>query len=319
MKSLNLCDTAAMIPQVFCTRKIKSDMNYLKTTFILLIGCLWLSSCNDDDDNPTQPTKGTLTLSFNGLEALGAGYVYEGWVIVDGSPVSTGTFSVDASGNLSQTEFKVNNSDLNNATMFVLSIEPSPDSDPAPADTKILSGAFSNKSADLNTEIVGDFSSASGDFFLRTPTDETGTNNGNDENGVWFGTPGTPPTPNFTLPTLPAGWAYEGWVVGDAGPITTGTFTAFDMADDAAPYSGTSASGPPVPGEDFFNNAPAGETFPLDVRGRTVVISVEPVPDDSPNPFVLKPLLGTAGTDVAPSTHSLGQNLGSLPTGTATF
>ena len=71
-----------------------------------------------------------------------------------------------------------------------------------------------------------------------------------------------------------------------------------------------------MPGEDFFLNAPSGETFPLDVRGRTVVISVEPVPDNSPAPFAMKPLVGTAGQTTAPATHSFGLNLGSLPTGT---
>lgn len=203
--------------------------------------------------------------------------------------------------------------------MFVLSIEPAPDSDPAPADPKILSGAISNGSASLTTGIVGDFSNGAGTFFLRTPTDETGTNNGNDENGIWFGNPGMPPTAGFTLPALPAGWAYEGWVIGENGPITTGTFTAFDMADNDAPYSGTESSGPPVPGEDFFNNAPNGETFPLDVRDKMVVISVEPVPDNSTAPFTLKPLSGTAGQETAPETHTLSPNLGSLPTGTVSF
>ena len=54
----------------------------------------------------------------------------------------------------------------------------------------------------------------------------------------------------------------------------------------------------------------------LPVRGRTVVISVEPVPDDASAPFAIKPLLATAGQDTAPSSHSFTQNLGSLPTGT---
>lgn len=45
-------------------------------------------------------------------------------------------------------------------------------------------------------------------------------------------------------------------------------------------FSEASQPGPPVPGEDFFINAPSGETFPLDIRGRTVVISVELVPDN---------------------------------------
>ena len=129
-----------------------------------------------------------------------------------------------------------------------------------------------------------------------------------------------PPTANLTLPVLPTGWTYEGWVIGDAGPISTGTFDDFGDRDSNNPFSGTqNNAGPPVPGEDFFLDAPTGETFPLDVRGRTVVISVEPVPDNSSAPFLLKPLLTTLAADAAtaPDTHDFGQNLGSLPTGTA--
>lgn len=266
-----------------------------------------------------EPEVGNLALNLSGLEDLGADYVYEGWVIVNGDPVSTGTFSIDANGALSKSTFEVEQTNLDNATMFVLSIEPAQDSDPAPAATKVLSGAFAGGSATLNSGIIGDFSNAAGSFFLRTPTDETGTNNGNDEAGVWFGDPsGMPPSPTLVLPTLPDGWAYEGWVVGESGPLTTGTFTKVDAADDSAPYSGT-AGGPPIPGEDFFNNAPNGESFPLDIRGRTVVISVEPVPDNSAAPFAIKPLLVAAGQETAPATYTLGQNLGSLPTGTASF
>ncbi|MCA0153622.1 anti-sigma factor [Winogradskyella vincentii] len=279
---------------------------------ILVLGFIAVS-CSSDDDNNSGPTTADLTLNLQGLEALGSDYVYEGWIIVDGQPVSTGTFtSVTFPQN-----FPVNATQLNSATRFVLSIEPAIDTDPAPADTKILVGDFNGTTASVNTDIVGDFSNAAGDFFLRTPTDESGMNNGNDENGIWFGTPGMPPTPNFVLPSLPAGWAYEGWVVGDSGPLSTGTFTTFNTVDGAAPFSGPSA-GPPVPGEDFFENEPAGESFPLDVRGRTVVISVEPVPDDSVAPFVMKLLVGTAGNDTAPATHAFGQNLGSLPMGSVT-
>ncbi len=281
-------------------------------TLLLLAVSILFASCSDSDD---APSTATLTLNLSGLEALGANYVYEGWIIVNGSPVSTGTFT---SVSFPQS-FVVDATQLAAATKFVLSIEPAVDPDPAPADTKILAGDFSGNSASVNTGIVGDFSTAAGAFFLRTPTDETGTNNGNDQYGVWFGTPGAPPTPNFVLPTLPAGWAYEGWVVGDNGPISTGTFTAFNTMDSSNGFSGTqNNAGPPIPGEDFFLNAPAGETFPLDVRGRTVVISVEPVPDDSAAPFVMKPLVGTAGQDTAPNTHNFGQNLGSLPMGTVT-
>lgn len=283
-----------------------------KMIFSVLALSVIITSCsNDDDNNSTPPTNSPLTLNLSGLESLGTDYVYEGWIIVDGAPVSTGTFS---SVSFPQT-FSVNTTQLNNATRFVLSIEPAVDSDPAPAATKVLVGDFSGNSANVDTAIVGDFSNAAGAFFLRTPTDETGMNNGNDENGVWFGTPGMPPVPNFVLPTLPDGWAYEGWVVGDTGPLTTGTFNVFDIVDDAAPFSEMMQPGPPVPGEDFFLNEPTGETFPLDIRNRTVVISVEPVPDNSPEPFVMKPLVGVSGMATAPAVHDFGQNLGSMPSG----
>lgn len=292
---------------------------------VLSLG-LFVTSCNNDDNAGNIISMADLTLNLSGLEDLGPDYLYEGWVIVNGAPVSTGTFSVDATGVLSATTFSITTDDLNAATKFVLSIEPNPDSDPLPSDQKIIAGDFNGNSAAVSTAVapaIGDFSAAAGVFFLRTPTDEPvgSPNNGNDENGVWFGVPGAPPTAGFTLPTLPTGWIYEGWVVGDSGALSTGTFSSFDTMDDNAgastSFGGTQQLGPPIPGEDFFNNAPAGENFPLDIRGRTIVISIEPVPDNSPAPFLLKPLVGTAGNDTAPTTYNFGQNLGSFPTGTA--
>jgi len=284
---------------------------------------LTFTSCSNDDDGVT--TK-NLTLNINGLESLGADYVYEGWIIVDGNPVSTGTFTSTAAG---QT-FNVDATQLAAATRFVLSIEPAGETGTAaatPADTKLVVGDFNGDTATISLGTVGDFTTTvpTGTFFLRAPTDEAAGagNNNNDEYGVWFGTPGMPPAPSLTLPTLNAGWKYEGWVVVEGfGPLSTGTFTAFDAADENAgdplSFNGTENAGPPIPGEDFFNNAPTGVDFPLDIRGRTIVVSVEPFPDDSPAPFVLKPLTGTAGQDTAPATYSLAFSNTTFPTGSVT-
>ena len=294
-------------------------MKYLVSTFVL---ASIIMGCSDNDDGVIAPETSNLEINIAGLEDLGADYVYEGWIIVNGSPVTTGTFSVDANNSLSKTSFSIDAALLEAATAFVLSIEPADDPDPAPAPTKLLSGAFDNTTATLSVvDQVGNFANATGTFFLRSPTDESdGMNNGNDENGLWFGTPGAPPTPNLTLPTLSPGWVYEGWVVVDGvGPITTGQFAdpSAQTMDVLAPFSGPNA-GPPIPGEDFFLNAPDGVEFPLDIRGRTVVVSVEPFPDNSPAPFLLKPLVGVAGQDTAPATHELALNAASLPTGTIT-
>lgn len=285
---------------------------------------LTLTSCDNDDDNGGIDTSmRNLTLNIQGLEDLGAGFAYEGWVMVNGTPVTTGVFTVNAAGNLSQTAFPVQNTILDAATAFILTIEPSPDPDPAPAAPKYIAGEFTNNMASLSTNFgpaPGDFSNVSGSYFLRTPTDEApGTiNNGNDTNGVWFGLPGMPPMADFNLPTLPEGWVYEGWVIGDAGPLSTGTFTDFSARDSGNGFSGTdNNAGPPVPGEDFFNNLPMGESLPFSVVGRNVVISVEPVPDNSPAPFALKPLASMAGPDTAPNSQTFSNNVAaSFPTGT---
>ncbi len=291
-------------------------MKYLIPTVTL---ALLSMACSNSDDSTAVPEQSDMQLNLTGLEELGADYVYEGWIIVNGNPISTGVFTVEGNSPLSKT-FSVDAEQLTAAAAFVLSIEPTNDQDPAPSATKLLSGAFENNTATVSiNDQVGDFANASGTFFLRSPTDEDdGMNNGNDQFGIWFGTPGMPPTPNFVLPTLSDGWVYEGWVVVEGvGPLSTGTFSdaSAQMTDGSAMFSGSNP-GPPIPGEDFFMNAPSGADFPLDLRGRTVVISVEPFPDNSAGPFLLKPLVGIAGQETAPSTHNLDLNASSFPTGT---
>ncbi|GAB1858441.1 hypothetical protein MHTCC0001_32780 [Flavobacteriaceae bacterium MHTCC 0001] len=258
----------------------------IRNMFFALVAIgVFTTSCSNDDDNGS--TTSELTLNLQGLEALGNDYVYEGWIIVNGNPVSTGTFS-DVT---SEQVFTVNSEMLSNATRFVLSIEPAVDPDPAPADTKVLVGDFSGQSAALNSTIVADFSSASGNYILATPTDDDMTN---EFSGIWFldNSSGSAAT-GLNLPVLSAGWQYEGWIVFDDGPVSTGTFIDPAMADDNAatsPYKGATGNGPGYPGEDYVMGSAGGVTFPTDLKGRTVVISVEPLPDDSPAPFALKPL-----------------------------
>ncbi|WP_299101166.1 anti-sigma factor [uncultured Winogradskyella sp.] len=257
---------------------------------------IFASSCSNDDDNSSS-SNSNLVLSLDGLEALGDDFVYEGWIIVDGAPVSTGTFS---SVVFPQT-YVVDTDQLNSATTFVLSIEPAVDSDPAPADTKILAGDFSGSSANVDSNgIVGDFSASTGTYILATPTDADDTN---EESGVWFldNSSGSA-VAGLDLPTLTDGWVYEGWAVLDGTPISTGTFTDPATADDNAStslFKGDTSDGPAYPGEDYLQNAPAGMTFPTDLRGATIVISVEPSPDNSTSPFTLKPLAGMVPGDAS--------------------
>ncbi len=83
------------------------------------------------------------------------------------------------------------------------------------------------------------------------------------------------------LPELETGWKYEGWVVVDGVPLTTGTFISASGSDETAPFSGANP-GLMYPGEDFLTNAAQTLQFPVDVRGKVAVVSIEPFPDNSP-------------------------------------
>jgi hypothetical protein len=285
----------------------------MKNKFLSLIAFgMVLVSCSKDDN--TTPVAPQLKLNLTGLENLGTNFKYEGWIVVNGSPVTTGTFTVNDAGVLSKTTFDVDATALSNATKFVLSIEPANDTDPAPSNTKFLVGDFSGNSATISAGIVGNFSASTGKYLIASPTSMSTMD---PFAGVWF-MDGTGPANGFNLPTLDTGWKYEGWVVKNGTVLSTGKFSNPGASDLAATYSGTQ-SAPPFPGEDFVANAPTGVTFPWDLSGATLVISVEPNPDNSPLPFTLKPLSHTvAATPVEGATVNMTRSLTSFPAGTVT-
>ena len=188
------------------------------------------------------------------------------------------------------------------STLFVLTIEPAVGDDPAPAPTHVVAGEIVGGQATLTAghgaALGDDFLSASGGYILATPT--TAADGSDDDQGVWFLDPQAGPAPSLDLPVLPEGWAYEGWVVGPNGPVSTGVFVdpAGADSDGAGPTAGPDGS-PPFPGQDFIHP-------PMSLLGGAVVISVEPSPDNSPAPFFMKPLVdGTVDDVAAPAVQSM--------------
>lgn len=267
-----------------------------------------------------------LVLSFTGLEPLAGGAHYEGWAMIGGAPVSTGKFDLDAAGNVVSVSGAAvpggafdTGRDLGSAAAIIITIEPAGDTDAVPSATKVLAGAVAGGSATLTAgapQALGNsFASASGKFILATPTNGMGNE---ERSGIWFIDPSSgAPMPGLSLPALPAGWKYEGWSVIGATPVTTGKFTVVNAADAAAPFSGP-LPGPPFPGEDFLTNAPAGLSFPTDLRGTMAVITIEPDPDDSAAPFALKPLAGMVPAGAVDHTpYAMANQSATFPTGTA--
>ncbi len=249
--------------------------------------------CGATSDKPQQADTKVLTLDLPNLDPVGPDYVYEGWLITANGPVTSGRFDLDKGPTVSM-EIDV---DLAAAsTMFVLTIEPAFNDDPAPAPTHVVAGPFNDGMAELGSDHPGalntDFANASGGFILETPSTATVASDYN--LGIWFLDPAAGPGAGLNLPELPAGWVYEGWVVTEGtGPLSTGRFTRTTGADSdgGGPAAGPDGT-PPFPGQDFINPA-------VDVSSATIVISVEPEPDFSPAPFFLKPLVVMA-TDAGP-------------------
>jgi len=253
-----------------------------------------------------------LEIETHGLEDLGFAWAYEGWFIVDGVAVSTGIFTVDGSGMPSQSRFRVEVDNPDAIATFVLTIEPVPDDDPAPAAVHLLAGDLADSTAQLTAghpaALGDDFTSAAGPYILNAPSGGDGVDY---RNGIWWLDPDAGPGPSLELPALPAGWAYEGWVVGPEGPISTGRFTSAEGADsDAGGLTAGPFGTPPFPGQDLLNP-------PMDLTaGYAAVLSVEPDPDNSPAPFTLKPLVDGEVDDVGAGVLQTMDNMASsFPTG----
>ena len=273
----------------------------------------------DDDFLALADISTNVNLEFEGLEPLGDAFVYEGWVIIDDEPYSTGRFIVDADGN---NEYLTGSAieDVSGASTFVLSIEPAEGDDPAPSTVRLLAGDFVDGEADLSVghpaALGNDFSDASGQFILATPSTES---TDDELYGAWFiDIVDGAPVAGLDLPELPEEWIYEGWVVIDGQAVSTGRFVDPAGPDDFDGFGGDDAPAPPFPGEDFIQNAPEGLEFPANLAESTVVISIEPADDDSDAPFTLKPLLAEVPAD-AEAADEIQLGSGPVLTGEATL
>jgi hypothetical protein len=280
----------------------------IKRVGLLSLGLfLLVAGCGGDTAATRQ-----IGVTFSGLEPLGSGYVYEAWLIVDGAPVSGGRFTLNAGQTTVALTAPADQAD--GATAFVLTIEPAAGDDPAPAKTHVLAGTLSGGGATLSAAhpaaLGDDFLDAAGSYILETPS--TATVADDFDQGIWYLDP-TGPGASLDLPTLPEGWAYEGWIATAGGPISTGRFLSVSAADldGTGPDAGPD-SGPPFPGQDFIDPA-------LVLIGTTAVISIEPEPDDSAAPFAFKPLVDEVGSVAAAVPQTMSNNAVSFPSGSVTL
>ena len=104
--------------------------------------------------------------------------------------------------------------------------------------------------------------------------------------------------------------------------LSTGKFRNPSGRDETAVYSFQINQSPNFPGEDFINLDPLSDkglnSLPI-LTLKRAFISIEPENDnDNSAPFVLQPLLGTAGNEASPTLNTMSLNTASFPLGSAT-
>lgn len=304
-------------------------VRFLCLSFAVVAACSIAAGCNDPDSGLLGSDGGgasmkTLSYEFTSLPALDAGYRYEAWLMEGGTPTSIGKFDIQSDGTPVPASVQVKASDLAASTALVVTLEPAGDTDPAPAQTKILAGDLDATGASLKVDhadaLGTDFATATGKFMLSTPT--TASDMADSKNGIWWIDPSSGSLQaGLALPTLPAGWKYESWVADASETVSTGKFVAVDQADEdlAGAAAGTDPP-PPFPGNDFIDP-------PRDLTaGYEAALSIEPDPDPGAGAFAIKILRSDTITSDAiydpatPKATAAGNIAAStLPKGTVTI
>lgn len=249
-----------------------------------VVGMTLLPACNNvpTEITPLPRAVGEIEaiyMQLNQLQPLDPATqgVYTLWALTDRGQadritdfyVSDDGAIVDASGTRI-VRFTTENFALRKTISLLISIELSATPSDAPAGMQILSGTFVEGVAILAVPAPATIFSASGTLRLFTPTDGPDTN---ETSGVWAITASG--APSLLLPDTTAALQYETFVDVQGRSLPVGRFDRVDQKDDANAYVSTLFPVPERPGEDLLLNAPEGLTFPADLRGNRVSISLE--------------------------------------------
>lgn len=260
-----------------------------------------------------------LALGFEGLLPLGEGegrYVL--WVNLENRDiVGLGPFNVNSAGRPINPDGEVINrfaaaENLFSAVSVLITIAPGGTPGPTPGQAVILQGPFLDGVAELRVPAPLLIEGSAGSYRVFTPTNGPDTAEGS---GAW--------SMDFDgeallqLPPLNNIYAWEHYMIIDGQTLSMGRFNSAASPDFNNPFSGPLPA-PPFPGEDFLFNAPAGIVFPADLAGARLLLTLEPIFDDTADPsqlVVLEAVLpgGLQGGEIIELTNRTAD----FPTGTA--
>jgi hypothetical protein len=260
-----------------------------------------------------------VAMGFEGLLPLQEGEgIYAAWINLErGEIVGLGGFRVNENGrpideNGDLIERFVANQNLFKSVSILITIEPFGAVGGSPGSAVILQGPVIEGVAQLTVPSPQGVQGAQGSYRVFTPTDGPGTNEGS---GVWAVSVADGPL--LQLPALNNLYAYEHYMVIDGVTLTMGRFLSPSAADFINLYSGSEPA-PAFPGEDFLVNAPAGVTFPANLAGARLIVTLEPILDDTSDPSQLVILEATLpGSVVGGETIALTNRVADFPSGTA--
>lgn len=291
----------------------------------ILVLTFLLAGCDSGDVVEQKVAQVQVRLEIEGLPVLHNGFQYRvwarkgfEWLFTEGFNKAANGGYVNGAGQFVQNSL-VFEDDISEADLILVTIESKAGAGEEPTGSIVLAGDIVNSVAQMSTghrlALETSFASAAGSVMLFNNTIGAAPT---DISGVWFASnAGGSTTASLSLPALPEEWIYEGWVDVGGTLLSTGTFSDPARTDDHRRYSDSDT--PMFPGEDFLINAPDGVTFPLNPAGGTVLVTVEPVPDDRPEPFGITVLTGTIPASPAARTpYPLSANV-TAPSGKITL
>ncbi|MCB0281699.1 MAG: hypothetical protein H6627_03590 [Calditrichae bacterium] len=307
----------------------------MKRYYFLLAGLILsfiLWSCQQDGVLSSSKQESSVTVTINGLNDQADTTWYEAWLLPkDGSSVDSvlslgilekqdnGSFSVKAdvnSGFLQTAENVIITMELDSEKGYQVKNDSTKEA--GPSAYIILAGELL---ANEGTVGIGhaklidfDLTSAVANYIIDTPTDPQNRVN---KAGIWFLNIDTTRvldslgnvvsidttfSAGINLPAAPDGWSYGARISDGTQTVSLGAFTDPAKADNAAKYNGTNGTAYAFPGEDFIQSAPAGLTFPMNVTGKELTVTITPRYPKKSVPFVVEAFKGTIPTDSAVKT-----------------
>lgn len=300
----------------------------------LALAVFFAAACGDDHNVWNPKGSSLVSFAFENLEPLRGGLNYQAWAVEFqntgywGSPIVIFNVNEDgemvdpATGEVLSGPFEaaVNAGDFYGVQVTV---EASSALVSQPSGVYILGGIMVDGVAGLGQDtwlsLQIDLSDMSGRYFLATPSDDVPDN---EMSGVWFADyAGGSPVQGLDIPQAPEGWDYEAWAVFGDDTLSTGKFYYAAIADTLNPYGGITGNYG-FPGQDFLQNAPDGLSFPTDLSGIPVFVTLEPWNEydlEPSSPFPFRLLEATIPLDAVPhTTYAMTSLYASLPGGTAT-